>query len=386
MKLGIVLSGGGSKGAYQMGVWKALRRLHIKYDIVTGTSVGALNAALMTQKTYYKGLSLWKNLTFEDVVDEEIEADITTRKGKNTILKTYAKGFRNGGISITNLEKTLDKILDIKKIYHSKIDMGIVTVKSKNLSPLLLTKRQIEPKNLRNYLIASASCFPAFKKKNINDVEYIDGGFFDNLPINLAIDMGAQEIIAVDLKEVGIKRKVKNKNIKITTISPRNDTGSFLIFDSDLSKRAIQLGYNDTMKTFHHLDGINYTFKKNHLHKNYLKYKDVFEKRYELKIKEEEFNQIIENLGYIFQLDDSKIYSINHYNHLLKNKFLKVKSDLTISNLIEENKIRQLFSSQIVLKYIYEILDKDDERLEKAIKLFSNEYKETLYLKCMLEV
>lgn len=45
MKLGVVLSGGGSKGAYEIGVWKALRKLNVKYDIVTGTSVGALNAA-----------------------------------------------------------------------------------------------------------------------------------------------------------------------------------------------------------------------------------------------------------------------------------------------------------------------------------------------------
>ena len=46
----IVLSGGGSKGSYQIGAWKALRKLKINYDIVTGTSVGALNGALMVQK------------------------------------------------------------------------------------------------------------------------------------------------------------------------------------------------------------------------------------------------------------------------------------------------------------------------------------------------
>ena len=58
---GIVLSGGGSKGAYQMGVWAALKKLNIHYDIVTGTSVGALNAALMVQITFYKGLFFWYN-------------------------------------------------------------------------------------------------------------------------------------------------------------------------------------------------------------------------------------------------------------------------------------------------------------------------------------
>ena len=52
----LVLSGGGSKGSYQIGVWKALRKLHIKFDIVTGTSVGALNGALVAQKNYYKAI------------------------------------------------------------------------------------------------------------------------------------------------------------------------------------------------------------------------------------------------------------------------------------------------------------------------------------------
>ena len=52
----LVLSGGGSKGAYQIGAWKALKKLHIKFDIVTGTSVGALNGALVTQKSYRKAI------------------------------------------------------------------------------------------------------------------------------------------------------------------------------------------------------------------------------------------------------------------------------------------------------------------------------------------
>ena len=54
----LVLSGGGSKGAYQIGAWKALKKLHIKFDIVTGTSVGALNGALVTQKSYRKAIRL----------------------------------------------------------------------------------------------------------------------------------------------------------------------------------------------------------------------------------------------------------------------------------------------------------------------------------------
>ena len=48
-KTAVVLAGGGSRGAYQIGVWKALRELGIEYQLVTGTSVGALNGVLMVQ-------------------------------------------------------------------------------------------------------------------------------------------------------------------------------------------------------------------------------------------------------------------------------------------------------------------------------------------------
>ena len=61
----IVLSGGGSKGSYQIGAWKALKKLKIKYDIVTGTSVGALNGALLVQNSYYKAVKLWKNINMK---------------------------------------------------------------------------------------------------------------------------------------------------------------------------------------------------------------------------------------------------------------------------------------------------------------------------------
>lgn len=49
MKQAIALAGGGTKGAYQVGAWKAMRELGIPFDIVTGTSIGSVTAALMVQ-------------------------------------------------------------------------------------------------------------------------------------------------------------------------------------------------------------------------------------------------------------------------------------------------------------------------------------------------
>ena len=47
MKRAIVLAGGGAKGSYHFGFWKAIRELGIDFQIVTGSSVGALNGAMM---------------------------------------------------------------------------------------------------------------------------------------------------------------------------------------------------------------------------------------------------------------------------------------------------------------------------------------------------
>ena len=276
MKRAIVLSGGGSKGAYQIGVWKALKKMHIDYDIVTGTSVGALNAALMIQKNYYRAVWLWHNLDFSIVFDEKIDFDYNSKDGKKELMKFYAKNIVNGGTNVTKLEQTISKTVNIDKIYKSKIDMGIVTVKLPTLKPITLTKNQMPKNRLKDYLIASASCYPAFQKKNINGSNYIDGGFYDNLPINLAIDMGAEEVIAIDLKEVGFKQKVKDKSVKVKIVSPRNDIGSFLVFDKNMARRCIKLGYNDTMKEFTLLEGNKYTFKKSSFDKFYEQYKEIY--------------------------------------------------------------------------------------------------------------
>ena len=84
----------------------------------------------------------------------------------------------------------------------------------------------------------------------------------------------ATEVIAVDLHAFGIKKKVDAKDVKIKTISPRNDLGSFLVFHRDVARRNIRFGYNDTMKVFKKLDGDKYTFKKGHLEKNISRYQE----------------------------------------------------------------------------------------------------------------
>ena len=403
MKRAIVLSGGGSKGAYQMGVWKALLKLNIKYDIVTGTSVGALNAALMTQKTYYRGLNLWKNLNYKMIFK-----DYDSFSDESKVIKNYVEGAVNGGLDVTSLEETIVKLVNIKKIYKSKIDMGIVTVNVKNLKPNFLKKNSIEPNKLSEYLLASASCFPAFKMKKIDDQNYIDGGLVDNLPINLAVELGANEVIAVDLNEVGIKKIVKDKNIKITYIKPRNNIGKFLVFKKEISLRAIKFGYNDTMKTYHKLDGNKFTFKKNDLSKNFDKYKKQYMKFIDVILNEDssniikktaspilkrsfmnkndfmlnkDFNRILEKLGMTFELEETNIYKIKKYNKLLIKSFKDFNIEENVDNIKDYSLIKKLLNNKALIKYIYMNLEIKSKKTYKLMLLFPEEFLCAIYLR-----
>ena len=262
--------------------------------------------------------------------------------GKNII--------KNKGMSTDNLEKKLEEAINKRKFYKSKIKFGLVTFNITNLKPKVLTKDKIPKDKLKDYLMASATCFPAFKMKNIDGDNYIDGGYYDVLPINLAIDMGATNIVAVDLKSVGIRRKVKNKDINITYIYPRNHIGHSLLFNKDINKKNINYGYNDTMKIFNKLDGNKYTYKKKSINKANIKINKKIKNNtiYFLKtksnVKNKNILKTLESLGKNFGIPDDKIYSIRKFNKLLKKE---------VKNIQEIKSLKEIHSKKDLVKYLY---------------------------------
>ena len=337
----IVLSGGGSKGSYQIGVWKALKKLHIKYDIVTGTSVGSLNAAFMTQNTYKKAVKLYKHTNMYTLFGE----DIKRPKNNKELIKIYSTNLKNGGMDVTNFGKRIKEYLNIKKFYKSKTKFALVTYNRTDKKGLVLTKDKIRKNRLADYLIASCTVYPAFPYKRINGKDYIDGGFYDNLPINAAIDLGADEIIAIDLKAPGIHKKPKKK-VKTITIKPNNKLSNFLLFKEDILKINMKYGYNDTLKAFHKAEGKKYTFKNHTIstlrYKNEKQMLEIYNKvlknpyyisKFRKAInsnkdistifKKSLYIRIIESLARSFNIDNTKIYSYKKLNKLFKKELKK---------------------------------------------------------------
>ena len=352
----IVLSGGGARGAYQMGVWKALKKLKIKYDIVTGTSIGALNGMMMVQNNYYKCSRMWKTIDFNKIYD-----DFNTDE---KMYKEYLDKIISGGIDTSKIRKIINDNYKKEKLYNSKIKFGVVTYNMTEKKTFYATKANTNPDKLKDYILASATCFPFFKPTKIGQDKYIDGGFSDYLPINLALELNADEIIAVDLEAPGIKQKVKDENVKITYIQPSNKLDSFLKFDKICISRMITLGYNDTMKVFNKLEGKTYTFKKGTINKIYKKHKNKINnlaKKNKIKIEKidslEQMNHIVEQTLSILKIDITKIYDYIELKKVLKEEIGKIEN-IKIDSYSD---IKKIFNKAIIVKHIYTKLENNDK-------------------------
>ena len=263
MKTAIALCGGGSKGSYEMGAWQALRELNIEYDIVTGTSIGAINGALMAQRDYHIADALWSTITVDQVMhggidfQPSIDAMYHHRDQLLTFLKKY---INEKGADIAPLKNTLHKIIDETRLRQSDIQLGVVCVRFPSLKPLEISIDAMAPGQAAEYVLASASCFPAFPLCKIGETNYIDGGYYDKLPIDFAFRLGAKRVIAIDLhaeppthpKFIGLPN--------VYYIHPSWDLGSFLCFDREILERNRTLGYNDTKKAFARMHGYRYSF------------------------------------------------------------------------------------------------------------------------------
>ena len=371
MKTAVVLSGGGAKGSYQLGVWKALRELHIKYDIVTGTSIGALNGVLMCENSYFKAKRIWRKLNLEYLFNElpksNKEIDIVKLFGGNFI--------KNGGMDIKKIESILEDNVNKRKFYNSKIDYGLITYNFTTKKPLILSKEKIPSDKLIDYLMASATCYPAFKMKEIDGDKYIDGGYYDNLPVELAIELGAEFLIIVDLGSPGFKKK-PSKNIDSILIKPKNNISFFLNFDEKAAKINVKFGYNDTLKAFKKLDGNKFTFKKNTISTYYLNNKDNL-----LDTTEKKFLTSIEELGKIFKLDESKIYSLNSFIKAL-NKKIELEDSLDKNTIKSIKSLTKKINSKTLILFFLNHLE-NNKTPRKLSKVFSKEFKLARYLQIL---
>lgn len=264
----VVLEGGGARGAYQVGVWRALEEAGIRYNAVAGSSVGALNGAMMAMRRLEQAEALWKNIRFSQVmnVDDEVMKNLFDLNLSAINFRELARKakeiLKGGGFDIGPLKELLAEHVDERAIRESDVEFFIATFSLSDRKELYLRARDIEPGAIDDMLLASAY-YPAFRNEPLGGKRYIDGGVQDVLPLTPLIDHGCKDIIAIRVFGFGVEKKIDiPEDVNIVTIAPTQKLGGVLNFDSELSREQYKLGYFDGQRALYGLYGQKYYLER----------------------------------------------------------------------------------------------------------------------------
>lgn len=332
---GLVLQGGGTRGAYQAGAYFAFKKCHIKFNAVCGTSIGAINGLFIACGKDKELLNLWQTIDVGKIFNFDANYLDDLKHNRFNIknsFKNYWAILKSGGLESKGLIELVKNSISPEMVQKSKIDYGLCTVRLDRFlpKPLYIFKEDIPNDKLFDYVMASCR-LPIFKwEKSIDNHYYLDGGFYDNTPINMLIKKGYQKIYVVELNPfLNVKRKIKGQ-AEIIRITPRRSLGGVLTLNNANLNEYIKMGYYDTLRVLKKLDGFNYCFRRrSNLYYNWLARKILPQDIHHL---QGFFNAqtkkiaIIKAIEYLMQreeIDYYQIYSVRKALNLIKKKGLK---------------------------------------------------------------
>ena len=256
----LVFSGGGAKGAYQIGAWKALREYGVdkKITAVAGTSVGALNTALFAQGDWDLARKIWSLVNNDSILVLDKAKHLDHLKEFQ-----FRRLFTDGVFSNQGLLEMLQTHVDLEKISSSKLIAYATCSKATKLEIRKMLKRQLEPTYFRlngqkpekivSILLASSAIPFVFDPVTIDNSPYVDGGAADNIPIRPLYDLGYRRFIVINLDKYQRVPREKFRDadiIEVTFAQTRTESFTGVLDFSPPSIQAhIEAGYADTALT-----------------------------------------------------------------------------------------------------------------------------------------
>lgn len=267
----IALEGGGAKGGYEIGVWQALDEAGIKYNAVSGTSVGALNGGLMAMRDLPRAIDAWNNMKLGKVIelDEEQEENLSRAFngdiGLDDVQRLIPEALeiiKNRGLDVAPLRAWVREVVDARAIKESGVELYIATVSITDRKALEVKVNDLPEDQICDMLLASAY-HPTFKLEKLGGKFYTDGGFVDTLPLHALVTNGYKDIIAVRIPGIGHNRRFKMPDdVNVTYIATNADLGGVLNFDAEQSRRDMAIGYLDAKRVLYGLYGKHYYIER----------------------------------------------------------------------------------------------------------------------------
>jgi NTE family protein len=333
MKYGLVLSGGGVRGAYQIGVWKALNELGIETAMAVGTSIGAVNGALIAQGEYEKAEKLWSEISADKIA--VVPKDMSDAKNLFSI-KNFGKiaeqMVKKGGMDMSPFERLLRNVIDEDKIRKSDVRLGISAFSLTDKKEVYKFAEEIPRGALVDYLMACVSLV-GFGVRRIDGRKFIDGGMSNNMPVNMVLGAGINDIITVDVRGAGTYRHFNFNGKNVIAIRCEIPQNGIMEFDACGIEKSMAEGYIGCMKAFGQAQGTGYTFRSEDYRRARMRFS-------------EELIRGVESAALIFGADRLKIYTFDELCAFVGEEYKKYLKNNNAVKKENEEKERLIYFTE----------------------------------------
>lgn len=281
--LGLVLSAGGARGAYQLGCWKAFTERGLKFRAVAGSSIGALNGALICQGDWDAAHRLWMELAREGILQPDykrlgrLAATVAADLGLLflpvpnirllRVMKYAASAMRfvsrhgslgrllrDGVVDILSLKPFLAGHLDMDRVLASTSPLYVTVVGGPRLTGprgegRVYRLQSHTEEEAWNILGASMAVPMVFAAVEMNGERLRDGGLAQWLPIEPLYRVGLRDLVVVSTKASPRLKVSDYPGCRMVVIKPEKPLGRFPVatfrFTAEAVERWMALGYRD---------------------------------------------------------------------------------------------------------------------------------------------
>ncbi len=239
---GLVLSGGGGKGAYQLGVLKALKEKGLLDEVtaISGASIGAVDAMLYAMENIDLMYKAWEEIDMLTLFDVELEMLIQQRP------------YFSRSQMLDLISKYID--FDLIKYGKYKIYNSICKINNDGSQPVAEYRclNDYDIDTIKKILLASTALPIIYEAVEIEGNHYRDGGICDNTPIKPLYDAGIRDFIVIGLQHGKKFNYQKWPDANVIAIYPSRDLGDLIDGTLDFTSKSVMyrqmLGYKDGLR------------------------------------------------------------------------------------------------------------------------------------------